>query len=163
MTRGGPDPDRHREPDDRGSNTDALSHFFAGPTDEHRARVRADLRSRVAQVRVNGWEPYRGVWSRGEVIGVAALLGDLGELAAIGETLQSAWERWAFDLWGLSGGQSDVDNGSEVTREWFAEAAHDLDDESVPRELLSRAAESPTIRRARTRRTSHSDRRDDSK
>jgi hypothetical protein len=108
---------------DRGTDRDLLSRFFAGPTDEDRARLRSDLLSRAALVRANGWEPYRGVWSTGELIGVVALLGADGELAALGETLQSAWSRWAFDLWGLKGGQADVDNGCEATRQWLEGAA----------------------------------------
>jgi hypothetical protein len=111
---------------DRGTDRDVLSRFFAGPTDEDRARLRSDLLSRVALVRTNGWEPYRGVWSTGELIGVAALLGADGELAALGETLQTAWSRWAFDLWGLNGGQADVDNGCQATRQWFEGAANEV-------------------------------------
>jgi hypothetical protein len=110
----------------RGTDHDLLSRFFAGPTDEDRARLRSDLLSRAALVRTNGWEPYRGVWSTGELIGVAALLETDSELAALGETLQSAWSRWAFDLWGLKGGQADVDNGCEATRQWFEGAANEV-------------------------------------
>lgn len=117
MTPGGPHRGGRGEPDDRGANRDALSHFFAGPTDDDRARLRADLLARAGQVRATGWEPYHGLWSTGEVIGVALLLGDHAELAALGETVQSALERWAFDLWGLDGGQADVDDGCEETRE----------------------------------------------
>jgi hypothetical protein len=109
---GAADPEDSRQPGkssghemaDRRTDGDLLSRFFAGPTDEDRARLRSDLLSRAALVRTNGWEPYRGVWSTGELIGVAALLGADRELAALGETLQSAWSRWAFDLWGLRGG-----------------------------------------------------------
>jgi hypothetical protein len=60
------------------------------------------------------------------LIGVAVLLGADGELAALGETLQSAWSRWAFDLWGLKGWQADVDNGCEATRQWFEDAANEV-------------------------------------
>lgn len=126
MTDGASLNDHRREPDDGGSNLDALSHFFAGPVDDDRARLRADLLSRAAQVLVNGWEPYRGLWSTGEVIGVAALLGAHAELAALSETMQSAWERWAFDLWGLDRGQADVDNVCDVTRQWFLDIANEL-------------------------------------
>lgn len=48
------------------------------------------------------------------------------ELAAIDETLQSAWSRWAFDLWGLAGGQADVDNDCRATRRWFLDTAKEL-------------------------------------
>ena len=105
---------------------DSLSRLFGGPTAEERARIRADLIARAIQVQVGGWAPYRTVWSTGEVIGVAALIGDRVELTAQGESLRSAWERWAFDLWGLSGGQGDVDNDCERTREWFLEAAREV-------------------------------------
>lgn len=161
MTPGGPHPDGGGEQADREVNRDSLSHFFGGPTDEGRARLRADLLSRAAQVRANGWEPYRGLWSTGEVVGVAALLGAQSELAALGETVQSAWARWAFDLWGLDRGQADIDNGCEGTREWFLDAAYELASDDALLELLARAAESPTVRRARRRRASYSDPRDD--
>lgn len=118
----------------------------AGPKDEDRARFRADLLSRAAQVQANGWEPYRGLWSTGEVVGVAALLGEHAELAALGETVQSAWERWAFQLWGLDRGQADVDNGCEATREWFLDAAYEFAGPEL-RELMGRAKSSPTVRR----------------
>ncbi|MFP1154327.1 hypothetical protein ACK280_19850 [Mycobacterium sherrisii] len=140
------------------------------------------------------------------MVGVAALLGRHAELAALGETVQSAWERWAFDLWGMDRGQVDVDNGCEETREWFLDAAYefgrqegvregsegqsgeevtivdlladdspdsdfDFESEQVGelatddalREQLSRAAKSPTVRKARRRRTSYSDPRDGAK
>lgn len=70
-------------------------------------------------MRVRGWESYRRLWSTGEVIGVALLLADDGELTALGESGHSALERWAFDLWGLDRGQADVDNGFSATRRWF--------------------------------------------
>lgn len=153
-----------------------LAALFTGPTDEDRARRRADLIGRAAQVRSAGWEPYRGLWSTGEMIGVAVLLGEDTELAALGETQESAWQRWAFDLWGLDRGQADADNNCAATRQWFLDAANELDSgcaqlalefggESLPgdceaasesdpdmRELVSRAAESPTVRRTRPRR-----------
>jgi hypothetical protein len=103
---------------------------------------------------------HQGVWSTGEVIGVAVLLGSHGELAAFGESLQSALSRWAFDLWGLDGGQADVDTGCEATRQWFLDAANELDTNAELRELITRAAASPTVRRTRARRGAHPDRRD---
>jgi hypothetical protein len=71
-------------------------------------------------------EPYQAVWSSGEVVGVAALLNDVEQLAAIDETLQTAWSRWAFDLWGMVDGQADVENGCRQTRRWFMTAAQSL-------------------------------------
>lgn len=102
---------------------DPLSHLLGGPTDADRAQLRADLLGRAAQVRANGWESYRGIWSAGEVVGVAAVLADHAELAALGETEQSALERWAFDLWGLQRVPADVADGCRGTREWFRDVA----------------------------------------
>ena len=99
---------------------------FAPPTDQDRERRRADLLNRAAMVRANGWDRYRAVWSTGEVVGVAALLGAHDELATQQETLQSAWSRWAFDLWGIGGGQADVDNDCRATRRWFLDTAKEL-------------------------------------
>jgi hypothetical protein len=41
------------------------------------------------------------VWSAGEVAGVAAILSDHDILGG-GETVQSVWARWSFDLWGVT-------------------------------------------------------------
>ncbi|CAN3130691.1 hypothetical protein ACNUDN_04497 [Mycobacterium sp. smrl_JER01] len=102
---------------------DPLSHLLAGPSDGDRTHLRADLLAQAALVRANGWELYRGVWSTGGVIGVAVVLSDHAELATLGESEQSALERWAFDLWGLRRGPADVENGCRSTREWFQHAA----------------------------------------
>lgn len=142
---------------------DPLSHVLAGPTDEDRAQLRADLVARAADVRENGWESYRGIWSTGEVVGVAVVLADRAELAALGETEQSAQERWAFDLWGLARGQADVVNACEDTRQWFEVAAYEVANGDAVRELLRRAAESPTVRRNRPRRVSDPDGKDGAK
>lgn len=142
---------------------DPLSHLLAGPTDEDRAQLRDDLLARAAQVRANGWESYRGIWSTGEVVGVAVVLADHAELAALGETEQSALERWAFDLFGLTRGQADVVNACEHTRQWFEVAAYEVANGDAIRDLLRRAAESPTVRRNRPRRVSDSDGKDGAK
>ena len=71
----------------------------------------------------HGWEDYRAAWSAGEVVGVAALLGDHDILAEFDESLQTAWARWAFDLWGLADGQADVDDNCRETRRWFIDTA----------------------------------------
>lgn len=136
---------------------DPLSHLLAGPTDGDRAQLRADLLARAALVRANGWESYRGIWSTGEVVGVAVALANHAELAAHGETEQSALERWAFDIWGLQRGPADVANGCQGTREWFQNTAQELANDGALRDLLRRATDSPTVRRTRHRRTSDSD------
>ncbi len=107
---------------------------------------------------MGGWAPYRAVWSTGEVIGVAALIADHGELTAIGESLQSAWERWAFDLWGLNGGQVDVDNGCERTREWFLDAARGIGGSDASSVGSMCVGESSAVAGVRSRRAMDSDR-----
>lgn len=75
------------------------------PRDQHQvAQYAESLLRRANLVRRDGWQQYRHIWSCGEVIGTALLLGDNAELHHCGETTISALERWAFDLWGLTGG-----------------------------------------------------------
>lgn len=114
-----------------------MSDPFAPPTAEERDHRRADLLHRAALVQADGWDDYRATWSTGEVVAVAALLGAHDELTALDETLQTAWERWAFDLWGLAGGQSDVDDDCRATRRWFLETATELS-ASTPPEIEER-------------------------
>ena len=97
--------------------------MFSRPTDADRDQRRAELLRRAKLVRARGWDDYRAVWSTGEVVGLAALLGDHDILAEQGETLKSVWARWAFDLWGLIDGQADVDDNCKQTRRWFIETA----------------------------------------
>lgn len=91
------------------------------PSSEDRARRAEDLLGRAALVRADGWEPYRAVWSSGEVSGTALVLGDVDELSASHETEQSALETWAANLWGIEGGLADAEQGLVRTRTWFAE------------------------------------------
>lgn len=137
---------------------DSLSRLFGGPTEEERARIRAGLIARALQVQVGGWAPYRAVWSTGEVIGVAAVMGDHGELMALGESLQSACERWAFDLWGLNGGQADVDNDCARTREWLLDAARGIAGSDTSSVGSMRAGESSAVMGVHSRRATDSDR-----
>lgn len=90
------------------------------PPDQYELSRRADdLLHRVDLVRAHGWDQYRQLWSRGEVLGVALLLGNDSELRWSSETTTSALERWAFDLWGIVAGQADTDAGLPRTRAWF--------------------------------------------
>lgn len=150
MTPAGQFPGGHGE----AAGEDPLSHLLVGPTDGDRAQLRADLLARAAQVRANGWASYREIWSTGEVVGVAVVLADHAELAAVGETEQSALERWAFDLWGLQRGPADIANGCRGTRDWFQDAAYELANDDAVRDLIRRAADSSTVRRKRHGRTS---------
>ena len=79
------------------------------PAETDRDRRRTDLVARAGLVRAHGWEDYRAVWSTGEVVAVAALLVITPCWTNSGETLQSVWGRWAFELWGITDGQADVD------------------------------------------------------
>jgi hypothetical protein len=54
------------------------------------------------------------------------VLGDDDILGELDETLQSVWARWAFDLWGLTDGQADVNDNCKQTRRWFMETASTL-------------------------------------
>ncbi|WP_343577058.1 hypothetical protein [Mycobacterium sp.] len=89
------------------------------PDKDQLARHADDLTHRANLVCRHGWAEYRHRWSCGEVLGTALVLGDDVELQRCGETTDSALERWAYDLWGITGGQSDVDAGLQRTRAWF--------------------------------------------
>lgn len=89
------------------------------PGQDQVTRHARDLIHRADLVRRDVWDEYRHIWSCGEVIGTALILGDHAELQRCSETTDSALERWAYDLWGIAGGQSDVDAGLQRTRAWF--------------------------------------------
>lgn len=92
---------------------------FEPPDQDQLARHADDLIHRANLVRSHGWGEYRHRWSCGEVLGAALVLGDDSELQGCAETTDSALERWAYDLWGITGGQSDVAAGLPRTRAWF--------------------------------------------
>ncbi|KRQ24610.1 MULTISPECIES: hypothetical protein [Mycobacteroides] len=96
-----------------------MSSIFDPPDQGQVTRHADDLMQRANLVRRDGWDQYRHLWSCGEVIGTALVLSDDAALQRCGETTISALERWAFDLWGITGGQSDVDSGLLRTRAWF--------------------------------------------
>jgi len=96
-----------------------MSSVFEPPDPAQLTRHADGLIRRATLVRRDGWGQYRHLWSCGEVIGTALVLSDDAELQLCGETTVSALERWAFNLWGITGGQSDVDSGLLRTRAWF--------------------------------------------
>jgi len=96
-----------------------MSSIFEPPDQDQLARYADDLTHRTALVCGDRWDQYRRIWSCGEVIGTALVLGDDAELHHCGETTISAMERWAFDLWGITGGQADTDAGLPRTPAWF--------------------------------------------
>lgn len=100
--------------------------IFAPPDKDQLARHADDLIHRANLVHRDGWDQYRHVWSCGEVIGTALVLGDDAELQRCGETTISALGRWAYDLWGITGGQADVDAGLPRTRAWFDSLPSDI-------------------------------------
>jgi hypothetical protein len=87
--------------------------------DARLVRRKEDLLQRAALVTVVGWDQVRYRWSTGEVLGTALVLQDRDEIARWGETAASVLARWAFDLWGIGGGQTDVDAGCATTLAWF--------------------------------------------
>lgn len=89
------------------------------PDQDQVARHAADLIHRANLVGRDGWDRYRHLWSCGEAIGTALILDDDAELLRRGETTISGLERWAFALWGITGGQADTDAGLPRTRAWF--------------------------------------------
>lgn len=103
-----------------------LARFFPRPSDDARLRRRADLLLRAASVRRWGWDDYRYQWSTGEVVAVAALVGDDDILSDMGETLQTAYRRWAYDLWGMADAQLDEAVDFIATRMWFAATADEI-------------------------------------
>ncbi|GAB4659573.1 hypothetical protein MOKP64_18740 [Mycobacterium avium subsp. hominissuis] len=107
--------------------------IFEPPDKDQLARHASDLIHRANLVRRHGWDQYRHLWSRGEVIGTALILGDDAELQLCGETTISALERWAFDLWGMTGGQADTDAGLPRTRRWFDSIRADAPPINLPR------------------------------
>lgn len=97
----------------------ALADVFGPPNKQRQQRRSAELLHRAALVTEYGWDQFRHQWSTGEVIGTALVLHDRAELIRHGETVDSALARWAFDLWGIKGGQADLDAGCPATRTWF--------------------------------------------
>jgi hypothetical protein len=82
------------------------------PTNADRDRRAADLSQRAALVRRVGWAPYESVWSAGEVLGVRAVLGEPGALAA-------AVELWAPTLWGIAAAEAESRCGYPRTHRWL--------------------------------------------
>ena len=104
--------------------TDAdFANPFAPPTADALARMREDLVGRVLCVQRNGWDDYRYTWATGEVLAVAVITRAEDILAAHGETEDSVYARWAYDLWGAIGGETDTARGCPETRAWFDQAA----------------------------------------
>jgi hypothetical protein len=106
--------------------------IFEAPDQDQLTRHAGDLIHRAELVRNHGWDEYRHLWSRGEAIGAALVLDDDAELQRCGETTTSALERWAFDLWGTTGGQVDTDAGLPRTRAWFDSIRFDPPPPNLP-------------------------------
>jgi hypothetical protein len=102
-----------------GDPSSSPGRMFDGMDAERRQRWGDDLLAMASAVVKQGWDDYRNVWSAGEVAGVALVLGDPDELARQGETETSALNRWAFDLWGLSVGEIEVNSECPWTRKFF--------------------------------------------
>ena len=97
------------------------SEMFKGLPDQLLQHRRDDLIARCRAVRTNGWDDYRYVWSTGEVLAVAYLLDSRDVLAEMDEDETGVLGRWAYDLWGISGGEADETMDLRRTRKWFME------------------------------------------
>jgi hypothetical protein len=95
--------------------------LFPRPTDQEHERRRAVLLLRAAEVQRWGWDDYRYQWSTGEVFAVAAILGDREIISDLGESFETVYRRWAYDLWGMADAQKDEDDDLRATRNWFSE------------------------------------------
>lgn len=98
-----------------------VSHMFTGLPDDLLEHRRDDLVSRCRAVRAAGWDDYRHTWSTGEVVAVAYLLASDDVLGELSEDETTVLGRWAYDLWGVRGGEVDEQNGLRRTRKWFME------------------------------------------
>ena len=105
---------------------DRVEAFIPGLSEEAREHRRRDLLERARLVQRDGWDEYRYVWSSGEVAGVAYLLADEQVLNDTQETTESVLRRYAYDLYGIGGGQEDQANGFRETRLWFTQAHDEL-------------------------------------
>lgn len=109
------------------------------PSSEDRDRRAADLRERAALVREHGWDTYENVWSSGEILGVRAVLGEPGALAA-------AVEAWAPALWGVAWTEAHTARSHRRTRRWFAALAETADPlEMTEAEKASLAASNAAV------------------
>ncbi|MEV6071937.1 winged helix-turn-helix domain-containing protein [Nocardia sp. NPDC052001] len=102
------------------------SGLYASPDDAERDDLRRRLVARAWKVREEGWEAYQLVWSAGEVAGIALILEDRPILAAAGESESTVLRRYAYDLFGVHGGQREEADGFPETYEWFEHARADL-------------------------------------
>jgi hypothetical protein len=115
-------PDREKEARMADYTPDQLAtHIFTGLPADLLQDKRDDLVARCRAVRATGWDDYRYVWSTGEVLAVAYLLDARDVLAELNEDETSVLGRWAYDLWGVSGGEEDEAAGLRRTRKWFME------------------------------------------
>ncbi|KAA0015978.1 hypothetical protein [Antrihabitans cavernicola] len=89
------------------------------PSDQERERIRDDLIARVRVVQQEGWADHHCTWSNRDVMAVAYLLGDTHVLRLSGVTGAAVLEYYACDLYGVNGGQQDIDDGLPLTRKWF--------------------------------------------
>lgn len=87
--------------------------------DTHLCRRKNNLLRRARLVTEFGWDQFRYQWSSGEVLGTALILHDHDEMLRWAETVDSVQCRWAFALWGIDDGHTDVNAGCAATLAWF--------------------------------------------
>jgi hypothetical protein len=95
--------------------------MFTGLAKRCPATSAHDLIARCRAVRTDGWNDYRYVWSTGELLAVAYLLDLRDVLAEMDEDETTVLGRWAYDLWGIDGGEADETDDLRRTRRWFLE------------------------------------------
>ena len=93
---------------------------------DKRDRFRSDLLSRARTIQRSGWDAYQYRWSTGETIAVAWLLDADDVLAEMGETRRDVLHRWAYDLFGQTGGAADKADDFARTAAWFTDTRADL-------------------------------------
>ena len=109
-----------------------IDSFWHGPGDAGRYRRADEIVHRAVLVRRDGWDEYRYTWSAGEVAAVAYVLQSFPLLAEIGETSESVVSRWAFDLYGMTGGEEERTAGFPMTRAFFAAIVDRLEMDEPP-------------------------------
>lgn len=92
------------------------------PTDAERDALQTELLARARAVREQGWDPFREVWTPGEMAAVAYLLGDTAVLEELEEHEGSILTRFAGDLYGFQGARKEIASGLVGTQAWFATA-----------------------------------------
>jgi hypothetical protein len=105
---------------------DPIDSYLSGPDEAKRDQIRHDLISRARTIQRYGWADYRYVWPSGYVAGVAYLLQDDAVMREMGETEATVLSRYAYDLYGIRGGDRERAAEWADTHAWFDTARAEL-------------------------------------